>query len=102
MARQLGFEDLPAASHHDDPDSSTEAERILNSTGRRDSNLRRVTAALRDHSGMTSVELVPFAQLDKYEIRRRLHELDVLRVARTGPTVIRNGHTRQQTWWWNG
>lgn len=59
-----------------DPSSSHEAEREINRSGSRAVQQEIILSAVRNHPGHTSKELTEFCQLDRYQIARRLSDLE--------------------------
>lgn len=78
------------ASRLNDPQSSHEAEGHINRSGARSVQQEIVLSAVRKNPGHTSRELTGFCELDRYQIARRLADLE------QGGFVFK-GHMRECT-----
>jgi predicted HTH transcriptional regulator len=90
---------FPPASRRNDPVSSRLAENEINRTGSRASQQKIIYDAVLNHPGSTSRELTQFCDLDRYQIARRLADLESGGQVRKG--IIRNclvGGRKSVTW----
>jgi len=88
------------ASRLNDPRSSHEAEAEINQSGVRGVQQEVILAAVRHHPGCTSRELTMFCDLDRYQIARRLADLesaDLVSKGRIRP--CRLGKRNAVTWY---
>jgi DNA-binding MarR family transcriptional regulator len=82
-----------------DPYSSHEAENEINKTGSRAAHQKIILEAVRRYPGHTSKELTRFCDLDRYQIARRLADLENAGYIEKGP--IRKctiGNRNAATW----
>lgn len=90
----------PRASRRSDPSSSAAAEQDLTTSGARDHQCRAVLDAVRDHPGSTSRELTRWLDLDRYQIARRLPDLEHAGKVRQGAQRrCAVGGRLSVTWW---
>ena len=76
MINQLSLLDTGAMSRRTDPDSSRQAARRHEQSGRLDSDRWRVLEALRRNPGASSKELAAREGLDRHMVARRLPDLE--------------------------
>lgn len=69
-------EEFPPASRSDDPSTSKAAEQRVTRSGARKSQAEIVLQAVISYPGRTAVELTTACQLDRYQVSRRLADLD--------------------------
>ena len=87
-------------AHADGPITERIAAAEHTESGRRETNLSRVVEAVRAHPGFTALELSrSLADIDPYEVRRRLTDAKRLGFVRQGEPVYR-AHLRPQMSWW--
>lgn len=89
----------PAASRKTDPDSSHIAERQITVSGVRGSQQREILELVKQYPGKTSLELTRYSKLDRYQIARRLSDLNATGFVFQGP--IRRcavGDRKSVTW----
>jgi len=68
------------ASRNTDPSTSHDAETFVNQSGRRDIQQQKVIKLVKDFPCRTASELSSVSDLDRYQIQRRLSDLDGLKV----------------------
>jgi len=78
------IEIFPPASRTKDPRSSHEAEREITMNGRRKQQLKICLELVKDHPHHTSKELSEYGHLDRFQIARRLPELETFGLVRKG------------------
>ncbi|MGB0972282.1 MAG: MarR family transcriptional regulator [Mycobacterium sp.] len=83
-----------------DPESSHEADRHMDVSGKRECQQRAVLEAVHAHSGLTSKHLAQRTGLDRHMLARRLPELERANLVRRGPMVSDPGDGRQGVTWW--
>lgn len=96
------LEGIPIA-HRDGPVSELAAAVEVTQSGRRDTGVQRVVAAVAGNPGRTGIEVARDAGMDVYEARRRLSDARRLGYVRQGPPEVRrglNGGERLQVTWW--
>lgn len=59
-------------ARHSDPFSSHAAAEHVTRSGKRQAWIERVTALVREHPGMTSMELAHISSLDRHDVAKRL------------------------------
>ena len=85
-------------SRKTDPVSSSLAEMEVSIFARGEQQ-KIVLAAVTDHPGCTSMELSVVCGLDRYQVARRLPELERVRLVRKGPIrVCQVGGRKAVTW----
>ena len=67
---------FPPASHRNDPATSRQAEAAITQSGARQTQAELVLDLVREHGGLTSAELTQFCDLDRWQIARRLPDLE--------------------------
>jgi hypothetical protein len=93
---------LPSApiARRKDPASSRAAAEAITGSGERQRQTAEVLRLVRDHPGYTSLELTRFTDLDRYQVARRLPELEQALAVRKGEIRPCNvGHRPAVTWW---
>jgi predicted HTH transcriptional regulator len=87
-------------SRINDPASSHEAEVEVNRSGVRRAHQEIILSTVRRHPGRTSKELTEFCNLDRYQIARRLADLEkVDLVAKGRMRVCTMGNRSAVTWY---
>lgn len=107
MPRRLCFTDdqpealpLLAAARRSDPETSHEAARSMNRTGRAAEQRQAVLMALCANPGSTTAELAAVMGVDRHVPGRRMSELEKQGHARRGETrVCQVNGTKAQEWW---
>jgi hypothetical protein len=69
-------EEFPPASRADDPSTSKAAEQRVTRSGARKTQADIVLQAVVAYPGRTAVELTTVCQLDRYQVSRRLADLE--------------------------
>lgn len=88
------------ASRKTDPETSFLAEDEINRTGKRQRQQKEVRDAVTLNPGRTSAELAQCCVLDRWQIARRLPEVEVAgRVRRGGSRRCRVTGRKSITWW---
>lgn len=88
------------AARTTDPESSHEADRHMDASGKRECQQRAVLEAVRANSGLTSKHLAQRTGLDRHMVGRRLPELERDGLVRRGPVVNDPDDGRQGVTWW--
>lgn len=82
-----------------DPETSGEAARQHEASGRLSANRAVVLAAVLARPGLTAVELTEHCELERHEISRRLSDLHAAGLVRHGEKrACRKSGTKQLTW----
>ena len=90
----------PATARKSDPDTSHEAARRFEQSGKAEIQRKKVFRGVVDFPGRTSAELSPLVGLDRYAVARRLPELEKSGSVRKGQPRICSAHgTAAVTWW---
>jgi len=76
------------ASHSQDPISSFEAEEEITKSGIRGSQMREILELVKKHPRSTSRELSTLCRLDRYQIARRLSDLEFAGKVEKGRTRL--------------
>lgn len=115
MSAQLGFDwleqaraerrqgtaglmaDLPR-SRSDDPESSHDAADAVRRSGALAAQQKAVLEAVKQWPGLTSLELAARLKLDRYQVARRLPEIETAGRIRRGEIKTIN-HRKHLTWW---
>ena len=87
-------------SRSTDPASSYDAAEQLIQSGRHNDQLRIVLDTVRSWPGQTSRELAQHCELDRYQIARRLPELEQMGLVRKGVVRACSAGGRQAATWW--
>jgi len=83
-----------------DPATSHAAAEHVTRTGKAASQRAVVLAAVTEHPGLTSFELAAHCRLDRFQIARRLPEIERLgTVIRGRPRVCTVSRMKAATWW---
>lgn len=83
-----------------DPDTSHAAACEYRDSGKLTQSKAAVLTAVRKRGGLTAVELALMANLDRYEVSRRLADLRKAGLIRCGESRLCDVHQRKmQTWW---
>lgn len=82
---------FPLATRNTDPATSVLAEAEHTASGRRQTHVRAVTLAVREHPGLVARELVPFTGLEYHETMRRLNDARRAGLVHQGPEKKHNG-----------
>jgi len=91
--------DAPIARNKDIASSKAAAKEITES-GAREGQLRDALDLVRKHPGHTSLELTDFGTLDRYQLARRLPELERMGYARKGQIrLCRKGKRDAAPWY---
>lgn len=98
---QLELFNATPRARNTDPDSSHEAARLLEESGRLGTQMARVFHALRLMPGATSAELAHHSTVfDRYVAARRLSDLEVHGLVRKGNLRRCNASGRLAVTWW--
>jgi CRP-like cAMP-binding protein len=97
-AKQLRFEFKPAYRRTDPATSRLAAERITIS-GRRKTQAQAVLDAVRNHPGLTAVELANASGIERYAVSRRLPELESNGLIVRGPARMCSIRNAMMTTW---
>ena len=99
FANALGFRrvETPAA-RNSDPESSQEAAEHVTSPGIRQNHVEIVIRAVREHPGLTSLELAPICRLERHEVARRTADAETAGAIRKGP-MKRQANGRSAVTW---
>ena len=90
----------PPATRATDPDTSRLAETEITSNGKRGAQCEKVLALVEQFPGHTSLELSRYTDLDRYQISRRLADLEDTDIVRKGdPRPCMIGKRQMVTWW---
>ncbi len=92
-----------AIAHTDGPRSELAGAVEVTESGRRETNMKRVVAAVRAHPGSSGIEVARYAGLEVHEARRRLTDAKAAGYVRQGTPEVRPGLTgtdRLQVTWW--
>lgn len=91
---------FPAAARVGDPITSHEAAEELTLSGRRMAQAEEIDRLVGKHPGYTSRELSGLTRLDRYQVARRLSDLEHLgRVKKGARRVCLIGERNAVTWW---
>lgn len=84
-----------------DPETSHQAARAITQSGKREGQLLAVIALVRQYPGKTSLELARCGHtLDRYQLARRLPELEKAGKVRKGsPKKCGVSEQQAHTWW---
>ena len=93
--------EYPPASHSTDPETSRLAEAEVTNNGKRGAQCEKVRELVEQYPGHTSLELAAVQNhLDRYQISRRLSDLEDADVVRKGlARACRVGRRQMVTWW---
>jgi hypothetical protein len=90
----------PPIARTTDPDSSRAAAEAITRSGERQRQTSEVLRLVREHPGRTSLELTRFTDLDRYQVARRLPELEQgLRIRKGEIRACTVGNRPAVTWW---
>ena len=90
----------PPATRATDPDTSRLAEAEITQTGKRGAQCEQVRQLVEAYPGRTSLELSHHSDLDRYQISRRLADLEDADVVRKGEARACSWGRRQMVTWW--
>ena len=84
---QMTFDTIkrPPVSRRNDPAGSKEAERFINESGVRFSDMEKVLSLIKHYPGYTSRELAEYSSMDRHLIAKRLPDLRGINEAHNGP-----------------
>lgn len=87
------------AARFSDPITSHEAAEHVTSTGQRQRHLSIVVAAVREHPGLTSLELADVCGLERHEVARRTADAETTGAIFKGPVKRQTNGRSAVTWY---
>ena len=91
---------FPPASHSHDPISSFDAEYEITQSGIRGEQMNAIYKLVMLNPGRTSKELAELSKYDRYQIARRLSDLEnIFRVKKGETRTCIVGGRKSVTWW---
>ena len=97
MQANLNF---PPASHRSDPHTSRQAEAAITASGQRQTQAEIVLEAVNAHPGLTSAELTRHIEMDRWQIARRLPDLEANGLVKKGKPRLCNLKRKLSVIWW--
>lgn len=91
---------FPPASHRNDPATSRQAEAAITESGGRQTQADIVLSIVREHGGLTSAELTQFCDLDRWQIARRLPDLEANELVTKGNARRCTVTNKASVVWW--
>ena len=91
---------FPPASRRTDPPSSKAAEQRVTHSGQRRKQADIVLDAVKAHPGRTAWMLTQFCELDRYQIQRRLSDLERIGKVSKGRSRVCTVQGTQAVSWW--
>lgn len=86
------------AARSSDPQSSHEAAEHVTSSGMRQRHIEIVIRAVREHPGLTSLELADVCGLERHEVARRTADAETSGAIRKGPPRRQSNGRSAVTW----